>query len=185
MSKSQKLKMSVGKFRAITIPIMSFSLVFALVLTIGTNYFTPSLDAFLGKGARTASRPTGTSGWDADYYAFESTNSEQALQRSIAVAEAIADEGIVLLKNDGTLPLTADTPVTPMGYRYASPLMSGSGSGGTDTTADYVYTAVKGITEAFHNVNTAAADAMDKGTLHESTPAAASGEGGQTAFLGS
>ena len=112
MSKSQKLKMSVGKFRAITIPIMSFSLVFALVLTIGTNYFTPSLDAFLGKGARTASRPTGTSGWDADYYAFESTNSEQALQRSIAVAEAIADEGIVLLKNDGTLPLTANNATT-------------------------------------------------------------------------
>ena len=47
MSKAGKLKMSVGKFRAITIPIMSFFLVFALVLTIGTNYFTPSLDAFL------------------------------------------------------------------------------------------------------------------------------------------
>ena len=52
MSKAGKLKMSVGKFRAITIPIMSFFLVFALVLTIGTNYFTPSLDAFLDKGAR-------------------------------------------------------------------------------------------------------------------------------------
>ncbi len=185
MSKAGKLKMSVGKFRAITIPIMSFFLVFALVLTIGTNYFTPSLDAFLGKGARTASQPSGTSGWDSNYYTFESANSEQALQRSIAVAEAIADEGIVLLKNDGTLPLTADTPVTPMGYRYTTPLMSGSGSGGTDTTANYVYTAVKGINEAFTHVNTAAVDAMAKGTLHESTPAAASGEGGQTAFLGS
>lgn len=184
MSKNGKLKMSVGKFRAITIPIMSFFLIFALVLTFVTDYFTPSLDAFLGKGARAASTPSGTSGWDSNYYAFESSNSKQALQRSIAVAEAIADEGIVLLKNDGTLPLTPDTAVTPMGYRYVDPLMSGSGSGGADTTADYVYNAVKGINEAFTNVNTAAADAMAKGTPHTSTPVAASGEGGQTAFLG-
>ena len=62
--------------------------------------------------------------------------------------------------------------------------MSGSGSGGTNTTADYVYTAEKGLTEAFENVNTDVVDAMKKAEAVDTTPVAASGEGGQTAFLG-
>ena len=184
MSKPNKLKMSVTKFRAITIPIMAIFLVLAIVVTIGTDYFTPSLDAFLGKGDRAATTPAGTSSWNSNYYTFVSANGDQALVNSAAVAERIADEGEVLLKNDGILPLTRDTAITPMGYRYITPLMSGSGSGSTSTTADYVYDAVRGITEAFTNINTKAAEAMQKGTLVTINPVAASGEGGQTAFLG-
>ncbi|MCD7735153.1 MAG: glycoside hydrolase family 3 C-terminal domain-containing protein [Clostridiales bacterium] len=185
MSKPGKLKMSVIKFRAITIPIMAIFLVLAIVLTIVTDYFTPSIDAFLGKGDRTATTPSGTEDWDTDYYTFTASNSEEALDNGAAVAEQIADEGEVLLKNDGLLPLTSETPVTPMGYHYLNPLMSGSGSGSTDTTADYVYDAVRGIEEAFTNVNQAAVEAMQNGTVHETIPEAASGEGGETAFLGS
>lgn len=185
MNKPGKLKMSLVKFRAITIPVMAFFLVFAFVLTIVTDYFTPSLDAFLGKGARAATTPSGTAGWDSEYYTFTSKNSEEALMNSAAVAEKIANEGEVLLKNDGLLPLDRQTPVTPMGYRYLNPLMSGSGSGGTDTTGDYVYDAVRGITEAFDNVNDAAAEAMQAGTPLEINPAGAGGEAGATAFLGS
>ena len=54
MNNPSKLKMSIPKFRAITIPVMAIFLVFALVLTVVTDYFTPSLDAFWGKGNRTA-----------------------------------------------------------------------------------------------------------------------------------
>lgn len=185
MEKQKKLKMNAKKFRLITIPIMVFFLIFALVLSLVTNYFTPSLNAFLGKGARKATTPSGTSGWDTDYYDITSANSEEALQNGLKTSENIADEGIVLLKNNGLLPLTADTTVTPFGYDYLNPMMSGSGSGSADTTADYVYTAEKGINEAFSNVNSASVDAMKNGTVHTSTPAAASGEGGATAFLGS
>ncbi len=185
MANPKKLKMSLTKFRAITIPIMALFLVFALAITIATDYFTPSLDAFLGKGARAATKPSGTSGWDSNYYTFETSNSDEALENSARVAEAIADEGEVLLKNDGLLPLTSDTAVTPMGYRYITPLMSGSGSGSTNTNADYVYDAVRGINEAFSNVNNAAVDAMQKGTLKDIGPKGEGGEAGQTAFLGS
>jgi beta-glucosidase len=183
--KPKKLKMSMKVFRAITIPIMSVLLIFAVCLATITNYFTPSLDAFLGKGDRAAKREQGTGDWNGEYYSFTSTNSEEALENSAAVAEQIADEGEVLLKNDGLLPLTSDTYVTPMGYRYLNPLMSGSGSGGTDTTADYVYDAIKGVNEAFTNVNDAALEAMKNGTAVDIQPQAASGEGGETAFLGS
>ncbi|MGX8686565.1 MAG: glycoside hydrolase family 3 C-terminal domain-containing protein, partial [bacterium] len=185
MSKAKKLKMNTGKFRLILIPVMAFFLIFAIVVTAVTNYFTPSLDAFLGKGKRTASTPGGTSGWDSNYYSFDSKNGDEALKNSLAVSESIADEGIVLLKNDGLLPLSADTPVTPLGYRYFNPLMSGSGSGSADTTADYVYDAVKGITEAFTNVNASSLEAMKAGEVMQIDPEAASGEAGQTAFLGS
>ena len=47
--KEKKLKMSNKTFRLIVIPIITVFLIFAVVLTTVTNYFTPSLDAFLGK----------------------------------------------------------------------------------------------------------------------------------------
>lgn len=184
MDKPKKLKMNAKTFRIITAPIMAVLLIFALATTVITNYFTPSLNAFLGKGARKATTPSGTAGWDTDYYDISSKNSNEALQNSLQTSENIADEGIVLLKNNGLLPLAADKAITPFGYDYLNPMMSGSGSGSADTKADYVYTAEKGINEAFSNVNNAAVDAMKNGTPHEVTPAAASGEGGATAFLG-
>ena len=148
-----KQRMNNKKFRLIVIPIMSVFLIFAIVLTTVTNYFTSSLDTFLGKGARAISTPKGTAGWDSDYYKFTTKNQQEALNASAKVAEQIADEGEILLKNDGLLPLDAETPVTPLGYRYINPVMSGSGSGGTNTTAEYVYSAEEGLHEAFKNVN--------------------------------
>ncbi|MBW3089480.1 beta-glucosidase [Bifidobacterium miconisargentati] len=183
--KQKKLRMRGGIFRAIVIPIMAVFVIFAVVLTVVTNYFTPSLDAFLGKGAKAYSNPNGTSGWDASYYDFDASNSEEALKNSAVIAERIADEGEVLLKNDGTLPLKSTTAITPMGYRYLNPVMSGSGSGSTNTSSNYVYDAEKGITEAFDNVNTEFVNAMKKAATIEVAPKSSSGEGGATAFLGS
>ena len=182
--KNMKQRMNNKKFRLIVIPIMSVFLIFAIVLTTVTNYFTSSLDTFLGKGARAVTTPKGTAGWDSDYYTFTTQNQQEALEASAKIAEQIADEGEILLKNDGLLPLDADTAVTPLGYRYFNPVMSGSGSGGTNTTADYVYTAEEGIHEAFKNVNEKAESAMKSAKVVDTTPLGSGGEGGQTAFLG-
>ncbi|HJA66447.1 glycosyl hydrolase family 3 [Lachnoclostridium sp. An169] len=184
MEKRKKLRMNNTKFRIILIPILAVFVVFAIVLTTVTNYFTSSLDTFLGKGERTATTPSGTDGWDTNYYDFKTGSQEEAREASAAVAEQIADEGEVLLKNDGLLPLSKETEITPLGYRYINPIMSGSGSGSTNTSADYVYTPQRGLKEAFDNVNDAAAEAMAESQPTEITPVATSGEGGQTAFLG-
>lgn len=47
MDKPKKLKMNAKTFRIITAPIMVLFLIFALALSIITNYFTPSLNASL------------------------------------------------------------------------------------------------------------------------------------------
>ena len=44
------------------------------------------------------------------------------------VAESVADEGIVLLRNEGLLPLAKGSSVTPFGYRYLWPYYSQFGS---------------------------------------------------------
>ena len=54
MKKEKKLKMSNKVFRIIMSTIMAIFLIFAVVLTTVTNYFTPSLDTLLGKGKKTA-----------------------------------------------------------------------------------------------------------------------------------
>ena len=52
MKKEKKLKMSNKVFRIIMSSIMAILLIFSVVLTTVTNYFTPSLDTFLGKEKR-------------------------------------------------------------------------------------------------------------------------------------
>lgn len=184
MKKRERKKISNWLYKIIMIPIIVILAAVSVALPVVTNYFTPSLDTFLGKGAKTATRPSGTKDWDANYYDFESTNQQEARDRSVKVAEQIGDEGEVLLKNDGLLPLDSSTTVTPMGYCYLNPVMSGSGSGGTDTSADYVYTPERGLKEAFTNINTKLADAAAKATPVTISPKTGDGDGGQTAFLG-
>ncbi|MDO4491479.1 MAG: glycoside hydrolase family 3 C-terminal domain-containing protein [Lachnospiraceae bacterium] len=185
MKGKKKKTMSMKKFCAILIPVQAILLIFALVLTLVTNHFTPSLDAFLGKGARKTSTKGDSASWDTDYYKFDAQNSEEALNNSAAVAEKIGDEGEVLLKNNGLLPLASDKAVTPLGYRYNNPIMSGSGSGSTNTDADYVYTPQRALEEAFSNVNHGPYKKMKDAEAVVINPKGASGEGGQTAFLGS
>lgn len=51
-------------------------------------------------------------------------------QNALKVAEQVAAEGIVLLENDGLLPLTENSTVNLFGWASANPVYGGSGSGG-------------------------------------------------------
>lgn len=90
---------------------------------------------------------------NAAYYTAQYSNTDESRQAAAALARSISDEGIVLLKNSGLLPLRSDTPVSPFGLRYVLPYYGGSGSASVDTKADYIVTPAEGLHAAFSNVN--------------------------------
>ena len=154
MTKS-KLKMSNKRFLAIMLPIMAFLLVLAIVATVVADYFSMSLDTYLGRGNRVVSNPTNTEEWDLEYYeqryssAQGENGKEGSLDHAEKVSKAITDEGTVLLKNSGALPLAAGTTVTPFGARYRWPVYGGTGSGKVDTSDERVWTPQKGLEKHF------------------------------------
>lgn len=61
--------------------------------------------------------------------------SEETVEHSKEVIQEVGEEGMVLLKNDGTLPLASDIKnVNVFGWASVSPVFSGTGSGASDST---------------------------------------------------
>ena len=71
----------------------------------------------------------------------------------------VQEEGAVLLKNNGVLPLADGSTVTPFGFRYKTPIYGQSGASGSAkwVLADSVVTPEKALKETF-KVNDAAYD---------------------------
>ncbi len=55
--------------------------------------------------------------------------SEQSITKAQDLCEQIADEGFVLLKNDGLLPLSGDVKLNTFGWSATNPVYGGTGSG--------------------------------------------------------
>lgn len=126
------------KFLSLWIPILSVLLVLIVVLTVVANMFAPVLDVYApgGRGQGHIVTPTDENGdpleMDANYYEqkFGSDEVLKAREAAEAVAEKIADEGIVLLKNkDHALPLQKGSAITGLGRGYVDPIYGGAGSG--------------------------------------------------------
>lgn len=142
MKKNGK-RMSNFKFRCIIIPIVVFLTAFAIAGTLVSDYFAASLDNYLGRGKIVYDgHATGFTAADTVYYdqPFERSDKGKldASHAGYRVAEMLSDEGEVLLKNNGVLPLAEKTKVTPMGFRYTSPVMTGTGSGAATLLQDFV-----------------------------------------------
>lgn len=65
-----------------------------------------------------------------DLSSGEGTVSQETTQEAIEVANQIAEEGTVLLKNDGLLPLTDTQNLNLFGWTSVNPVYGGTGSGG-------------------------------------------------------
>lgn len=168
---SSRVKMSNKSFRAITISSIAVVAVVCIGATVTANVFSSSLDTYVGRGERVVNSNTDAAGWDAEFYdqKFADTNPvDGSVANGLTVAKRITDEGLVLLKNDGVLPLTADAPVTPFGFRYLYPVFGGSGSGTVDASNDFVVRAEEALGDRF-DVNETVVDAMRDAAPQELT----------------
>ena len=158
MEKKQKLKMSNRKFRAILIPIMSIVLILALVINAAASMLGSTLDTYVGAGSSYIVTPNDVKDWDANYYQTLYANNTESAEGAYAVARRVAEEGSVLLKNSGILPLAAGSSVMPFGYAYLHPIYGQLTSGGSAKWVIDPVTPEQGLSA--YTINTAAADKM-------------------------
>lgn len=142
----KKLKMNNKKFTAIWSVVLALLLVIAIVATYLMNFFSLSMEIFLGRGEMEVTTAENMKNADTEYYdSYDGDSTEHANE----VALAIAEEGQVLFKNNGVLPLDKGSSVTPFGYRYVSPVYGGSGSAGVGVDDAGMYSAKRGLNEFF------------------------------------
>lgn len=135
---SKKLKMNHAKFVKIWSAVVALVVVLALLATVLMNFFSLSMEIFLGRGEAVYSTPENMANADTNYYKELAADPNAYAD---GVAQMIAEEGDVLFKNNGVLPLAKGADVTPFGYRYVSPVYGGTGSAGINTSSSRLISA--------------------------------------------
>lgn len=158
--KQPKLKMRGKKFRLLTIPPMVLLLLINVLIGAGTNMMKSTLNTYLGAGTQIAENPKGTEDWDTAYYEQLSADSEGSKEAAYEVANAVMEEGSVLLKNNGILPLEKGSTVTPFGRGYLDPIYGQLTSGGSAKWVVDPITPEAALSEAY-TINTAAIELMN------------------------
>lgn len=130
--KSPKKKMSNKKFLAIWIPALCVVLAAVVAVNVLTQVFRPYVDLYLGGGEMIVTKTEGSEDWESEYYTLDFKDKKETVEAANALVEEIEAEGIVLLKNNGALPLSAPAKVTLLGRDAADPVYGGSGSGSVD-----------------------------------------------------
>lgn len=85
------------------------------------------------------------------------TITDETSDESTALVQEIAEEGIVLLKNDGTLPLAADSNLNVFGWASTNPCYGGTGSGALSDAYPTV-SLLQGLEDAGFNLSTELSD---------------------------
>ena len=87
-----------------------------------------------------------------DLSSGEGTVSDETTREAIAVANQIAEEGTVLLKNDGLLPLKNTKNLNLFGWTSVNPVYGGTGSGGLNELYEKT-SLIDSLTQAGFSVN--------------------------------
>lgn len=135
-----------------------------------TNRFRTVLDGRFGRGEMTVTPLEGSESWDSEYVKKETGSLAEAKEMSDVSSERVTDEGIVLLKNDGVLPLAVGSTVVPFGYAYLNPSYSGNGAAASQDTT---MVTPEAALSSFFEVNSASVEAMNAAT--PTSPDAAEG----------
>lgn len=148
-----KKRMSNKKFMAIWIPCIAAAAAVGLALEIVSNnsFLSSVFDIYLGRGEMHIDRAEGTEDWNSTYYEKELNSTTESRTAGEKLTEELANEGIVLLKNDGTLPIPTTTEITLLGRGSVDSIYGGSGSGNID--ASTAVNARKGLEDAGYTID--------------------------------
>lgn len=106
----------------VTASVLVFIMVVSLVLT-QASFITETFNTLFG-GPRQVIKNAGPMIYESDYESKDAT-----LKAANALSERIMEEGAVLLKNDGSLPLAAGSKISVFGKNSVNMVHGGTGSG--------------------------------------------------------
>ncbi|WP_433440828.1 glycoside hydrolase family 3 C-terminal domain-containing protein [Pseudoflavonifractor sp.] len=149
--KRVKKKMSNKKFAAIWTVALALVLALAVAVNILTSIFKGYVDLYLGGGDIIITKTEGSEDWESEYYTLDYESTQDVQAAADALVEEIESEGIVLLKNNGALPLATPAKVTLLGRDAADPVYGGSGSGSVDLSS--VVDLRAGLEQAGYEIN--------------------------------
>ena len=132
MSKNKKMSNKV--FLGIWIPVLAVTTGIIVSANVAAGVYSAALDFTFGKGEVIKTPLEGTENWNKTYYSQSFDSSAKSRKNGENKVEDICNEGIVMLKNDGTLPLSTSSEITLLGRGSVDPIYGGSGSGNVDTT---------------------------------------------------
>jgi len=178
--KKQKKKMSNRAFRAILIPILVLVTLICVVLNVAASVMQNVLDIYVATGKISIDTPEDKKDWDSDYYPTDYKDNNESRDAAYEVAKKVSEEGSVLLKNDGILPLAKGSSVMPFGNGYLNPIYGQQTSGGSAKWVKDPVTPEEGLSEFV--INSTAADAMkqagDPEALTEAAGTKSAGDAG-------
>lgn len=132
----RKIKVS-GKIK---FALMSLLLVVGVILNaVCAFYYTP-ITQYMSRFASSGNTNSRTD-----------LSQEEAEKQGADITQKVEEEGIVLLKNDGTLPLESTKKINLFGFASYSPVYGGSGSGAVDETTNVSFKS--GLENAGFSVN--------------------------------
>ncbi len=117
--------------------ILSIVLAIMIGLNGGLLYFGRVLDVYVGMGEMVKEELPGAENWDDVYYETDYDTSEAIDKYAKSVTQSIAEEGIVMLKNNNNaLPLKVNDNknISLFGRRSVDFIFGGTGSGSGDTS---------------------------------------------------
>lgn len=107
----------------------------AVALGVGNYYankYVPVINTYLGQKSYEV-KDGGAGAEDSVYFKASYSSESERLAADASIAKEVAQEGFVLLKNDGALPM-AEGRVTLLGVSSADILYGGGGSGAVDSS---------------------------------------------------
>lgn len=112
----------------VLVAVFSFGWVFA-------NNYAKIINQALGLNSFKTIYPAGAEEQE-NRFSSEYDSMEEAKEADKALAERLTEEGVVLLKNNGALPLASDAKVTILGHSSTNILVCGTGSADINATLD-------------------------------------------------